>query len=189
MTTLLQLDWEIFQWVNTVSQNPFFDWLLPIWRNKLTWVPLYLGLAGWMWFRFKTMGLWLLLVVGLAVGVSDVVSSRVVKANVERIRPCNDPNFKSDVRLLVGCGSGFSFTSSHAANHFCLAVLLILTVGRVVQALKWPLLIWAFLVAYAQVYVGVHFPFDVIGGGILGSLIGWTGASFFNSKFNLTPQT
>ena len=91
---------------------------------------------------------------------------------VERLRPCNDLDLAGQIRVLVDCGSGFSFVSSHATNHFAISFLLISLYYR---QWKWifPLcFLWAFVVSYAQVYVGVHYPFDILGGAALGILIG-----------------
>ena len=96
---------------------------------------------------------------------------------IGRVRPCNDPEMASQLQMLAGyCGGNGSFTSSHAANHFGMAVFLFLTARHILG--KWSLLFfaWAFIVCYAQVYVGVHFPLDVIGGALLGSILGSIGA-------------
>jgi undecaprenyl-diphosphatase len=104
-------------------------------------------------------------------GVTDIVSSSVIKPLVERPRPCHGETMNLDVRLLVDCGSGFSFTSSHATNHFGLAFFLIFTLGKRWKYIIAPLIVWAVIVAYAQVYVGVHYPLDVLSGALLGICI------------------
>lgn len=105
-----------------------------------------------------------------AVGSADFISSQVVKKSVQRVRPCNDTNI-AQVRPLVRCGSGYSFTSSHATNHFALSYFLFATVGFQFKKIRGWLIAWASSVAYAQVYVGVHYPMDVFSGMILGILI------------------
>ena len=92
---------------------------------------------------------------------------------------CNDEKIATQVKLLVPCGSGYSFPSSHATNHFAAAVFIIFTFVEKRRWLKWSLLAWATSIAFGQVYVGVHYPLDVICGGILGSGIGWLGAFLF----------
>ncbi|MEY2901476.1 MAG: hypothetical protein RLY89_582, partial [Bacteroidota bacterium] len=88
------------------------------------------------------------------------------------------------VRLLLpNCGSGYSFTSSHATNHFAFAVFIFITMGQVLGKWKWAFLFWAGSVAYAQVYVGVHYPIDVLVGGLLGTLIGFISANLFQQRF------
>ena len=111
--------------------------------------------------------------------MSDYMSSEIVKKTVERIRPCNDVDFKNFVRLLVPCGSGFSFTSSHATNHFCLATLFSFFLNPLVLTKKRKIFLivicffWAFLIGFAQVYVGVHYPTDIVAGAGLGILIAY----------------
>lgn len=75
-------------------------------------------------------------------------------------------------RVLVGCGGGYSFPSSHATNHFALATLLFLSWGRKFRSWRWILLLWAASIAYGQVYVGVHYPLDVSFGALLGATLG-----------------
>jgi undecaprenyl-diphosphatase len=105
-------------------------------------------------------------------GISDAVSSHLIKKNVERVRPCNDVEFKEQVKLRVRCGSGYSFTSSHATNHFAMAFFWIVLFRRKWKHVLWLGILWASLIAVSQIYVGVHYPFDVVCGAILGILIG-----------------
>jgi membrane-associated phospholipid phosphatase len=97
----------------------------------------------------------------------------VIKPLVHRLRPCNDPELSSQVHLLVGCGSGYSFVSSHAANHFGFALFIIILFKDRFSWITVPALLWAFLVSFAQVYVGLHYPADVTLGALIGILIGW----------------
>jgi undecaprenyl-diphosphatase len=85
--------------------------------------------------------------------------------------------------VRVKCGNAYSFTSSHATNHFAIATFLSLTLGKRFKKIKWPLLTWAGMICLAQVYVGVHFPLDVFCGAILGMIIGWLWSFVFNNNF------
>lgn len=171
MSELLQLDHSLFYFINHDWHLPFLDTIMPYWRDKKTWIPFYVILTGFLLYRFRLKGLYLVLAAMLTAGVADATSSHLIKKTVKRLRPCNDPELKADVTLLAGCGSGYSFTSSHATNHFALAMFLVLTLGRLYRWLRWPLLFWAASIAYGQVYVGVHFPLDVLAGSILGILL------------------
>jgi undecaprenyl-diphosphatase len=117
------------------------------------------------------------------VGVSDIVSSRIVKKNIQRIRPCNDSEISGKVKLLVRCGSGYSFTSSHASNHFAAAIFLFFTYFYKDNKIKWALIAWAASIGFGQIYVGVHYPFDVLCGAILGSAIGYLGYRIVKKYF------
>lgn len=187
MNELLHLDRQLFFIINHYLQNDLMDWLMPYWREKTTWIPLYFGLAIWWILRFRKIGIFLLLMAGVSVGIADLVSSRFIKTNVQRLRPCNEPTLKEDVRLLVPCGSGYSFTSSHSANHFALALFIFLTVGKVYPVIKWPALIWAASIAIGQVYVGVHYPLDILAGGIVGAGIAAFFAWLSNRYFPVAP--
>ncbi|MEZ4843346.1 MAG: phosphatase PAP2 family protein [Bacteroidia bacterium] len=157
-------------------KNDFFDSLMPILRDKYTWLPLYAIIVA---FVIKNYGLKSLYVLGFAALtflVADQLSAHVIKPLVQRARPCNDACIRQWVHNLVDCGSGYSFVSSHATNHFAIGMYFITVFARPSNRL-WVIptfLLWASLVAFAQVYVGVHYPFDVIGGAILGIIIGLT---------------
>jgi len=168
---ILHFDEYLFRLINDSWQHPFLDNLLPWWRNKYNWIPFYLILVIFLIYQFQLKGLYLILFAILTIGVADITSSQLIKKTVKRVRPCNDMAVQSSVHLLVPCGGGYSFTSSHATNHFALAFFLIFALGKRFKNIKWPLIIWAGMIALAQVYVGVHYPFDVIGGALLGIII------------------
>ena len=168
---LIEWDIEVLKFVNRTFTNDFFDWILPVLRDKYIWVPLYVFMLSFLWVNHKIEGFIISLFVIAAVGISDFTSSSIIKELVERPRPCN-ADLPIHVDELIGCGSGFSFTSSHAANHFSLASVLSLLFGGRFKWLAPVLYIWAFLISYAQVYVGVHYPLDIIAGAVLGIIIG-----------------
>ena len=104
--------------------------------------------------------------------VADFGSATLIKSFYKRVRPCNDPVMANIIVHRVDCGPGYSFPSTHASDHFAIAVMLILVFYR---RYKWVLpvsLLWAASISFAQVYVGVHYPIDVTAGGIYGILIG-----------------
>jgi undecaprenyl-diphosphatase len=123
--------------------------------------------------------------------LSDQISSSVVKPLFARLRPCNDPDLSTQVRLLLdGCGAGYSFTSSHATNHFALAIFLTVTLRQWIGKYTWVLYLWAASIGYAQVYAGVHYPFDILAGALLGTGIGWFTGNFYQRNLGpLSPQT
>lgn len=181
MTSLLALDEQLFHIINGDWQNPFLDAVMPLWRDKKTWIPLYILLAGFVFYRFKIKGLYLILALVLTVGVADTVSSQFIKKTVKRVRPCNDGTLPFDVHVPIACGSGYSFTSSHATNHFAIATFLSMTLGQFFRRIRWPFYIWAATIAFGQVYVGAHYPLDVICGALLGSLIAFALAKLYLS--------
>ena len=177
--------WDFTAWyyINTQWVNDFFDAVMPYIRNQWTWSPLYLFLAifmplnfgrkGWMWCVFFIM----------TFAMSDYVSASIIKPYYIRLRPCNNPYIKDIVHLLVPCGSGFSFPSSHATNHFALGIFSAVTMQRYTKWI-WPIaLLWALSVGYAQVYVGVHFPGDVVVGMLLGAIVGILTGTVYNRVY------
>lgn len=180
---LIQLDHQLFIGINQGMANPFFDWLMPLLRNRFFWSPLYLFLIIFLIRHYKKDGVICILFLLLTFALADYFSASVVKHIFERLRPCNEPGFNASVRSLVSCGSGFSFPSSHATNHFAIAMFLTTVFYK-----RWkPLLplsfLWAFSIAFAQVYVGVHFPIDVITGALLGCLIGYVTGTICHTSF------
>ena len=186
MQEILELDFELFHFINSTLSNSFFDFLLPILREKYTWVPFYLFLLYFLVSKYSKTGLIIFLAGAITVGLADFTSSNLIKQSVKRLRPCNVEQPPHPVKSRVHCGGGYSFTSSHAANHFSLGVFLILALGQRFRWVKWPLLIWAGSISFSQIYVGVHFPLDILVGGILGSLIAWL---VFSTLAKFFPQS
>ena len=169
---IVHIDQEIFLAINQGLSNPVFDWLLPILRNPYTWAPLYLFLVIFFIKTYGKTGILIVVMTLATFGASDAVSSHLIKKSVKRVRPCNDIVFKEEVNIRVRCGSGFSFTSSHATNHFALAFFWIALFRRKWKNAMWLCITWATLISVSQIYVGVHYPFDILCGAILGILIG-----------------
>lgn len=170
--SLQQFDAELFLRIHRDLGNPFFDWLLPMLRNRFFWAPLYLFIVVFSFVEYKKKGYYIVGGVLLTFAMGDLIASRILKPMIARIRPCNDLSLADEIIHRVPCGSGLSFPSAHATNHFAIAVFLI-----VVFYPKWkPILpigiAWAFSIAFSQVYVGVHYPIDVTVGTLLGTTIG-----------------
>jgi undecaprenyl-diphosphatase len=183
---LEQWDHWLFIQINNHQSNPFFDSIMPYLRNSFYWAPLYLFLLMFATLNFKGRGWWWVLLFLCTVSLTDITSSRIIKEAVERLRPCQDPDFFENIRLLVNqCSGGYSFTSSHAANHFGMAAFFFITSRQLIK--NWALLafFWAAAISYAQVYVGVHYPFDVLGGALVGVFFGLVMGVFFNKRFGI----
>lgn len=109
----------------------------------------------------------------LTVTLSDQISSSLIKPFFEKLRPCQTTELAERIRILVDCGVGYSFVSSHAANHFAMAVFLTMLYFKKKKWIMPSAVLWAFSISYAQVYVGVHYPSDIIGGMLIGCLLGY----------------
>ena len=184
LQTLKQWDQWLFIQINNQQSNSFFDSVMPYIRNSFYWAPLYLFLLLFVTINFKGRGWWWVLFFLCTVSLTDIASSQIFKVVFERLRPCQDPDFLQNVRLLVNrCSVGYSFTSSHAANHFGMATFFFISFRKYFKNWTWLAFLWAGVISYAQVYVGVHYPFDVLGGAITGVLLGLLTGRFFNKKF------
>lgn len=181
---VIHIDQQLFEKINGDWINPFFDTIMPFLRNSLNWAPLYLFLLVFVLLNFKTKGLWWITFFIATVALTDMTGNYVFKHAFERLRPCNDPDFFDHVRLLIkNCGNGYSFVSNHAANHFGMAAFFFVTFKHLLKRWIWIGLLWAGLIAYAQVYVGIHYPFDVLVGAMLGLAFGISLGSIFNKQF------
>lgn len=174
MEQLLHLDYELFQFINQEWTNQVLDVVMPFLREKKNWISLYIVVAILFMYKFHwKRGILAILLTVAAIGISDTLSSKIIKPSVERPRPCHENSAVDSGRLLITCGGGYSFTSSHATNHFAIAVFLGLVLVPLFRFSLGLFIAWAGSIAYAQVYVGVHYPSDVVAGAIIGSVIGY----------------
>lgn len=175
--SIIDLDHKLFFILNG-ALCPFLDPLMKLFSNIPVWIPLYLLFAGglfllfpWRYALMATLGIMLTFL------LTDQVSSSLIKDWVQRLRPSHIPEWEGSFRLLEDKGGLYSFVSSHASNVFGLACFSSLVYRR-----KWftlPIFLWASLVSYSRIYVGKHFPLDVICGAIIGLLLGWIIYRFF----------
>jgi membrane-associated phospholipid phosphatase len=186
LSGLLEWDKKLFFVINNGSANAVFDAILPYSRISIIWVPFYLFILVFILMNYKSRSLpWILLII-LTVASSDIISSSIVKEYIFRLRPCRDPALFDQVRVLARyCPQSSSFTSSHATNHFAVSMFIYMTLKKDIG--KWLRLIflWAFIIIYAQVYVGVHYPVDVVCGALLGLGIGYMWSFIFKRNYSL----
>ena len=178
----------VFHFFNSTLHSSMLNKVMPYYRSMYMWIPAYTFLIVYLITNFGKKGLVFILCTVLTIGISDTLSSKVIKPAVQRLRPCQNDNIKTEVNLLVPCGSGYSFPSSHAANHFALVTFLILA-ARIKNNLAIALLtLWALSIGVAQIYVGLHYPSDVIAGSLLGiavgNILGWLTTKFVVQNLN-----
>lgn len=186
---LIYWDYTIWYTVNTEWHNTFLDATVPFLRNQWFWVPLYLFLLLFMPLNFGKRGWFWCLGFILCFALSDYISASLIKPFFHRVRPCNNPFLIDIVHTLVPCGSGYSFPSSHASNHFSMGVYSAITLQKRVKWIWIVPIVWAMLVSFAQVYVGVHYPLDVTCGAFLGAAIGSFVAGIYNRRYSLALVT
>jgi membrane-associated phospholipid phosphatase len=188
--TIKAADYKLFSKINGQWHNTFFDFFFPLTRESFIWIPFYFFLLVFSVINFKNRGwYWALFFIATAV-ISDFISSVIIKDAFFRLRPCHDPAITDQVRFLVSyCPSSSSFTSSHATNHFAAAMYIFTTFRKAVS--KWWAAVfgWALVISYAQIYVGVHFPADVICGALVGLMVGYLPAIIYNKKIGLSEPS
>jgi undecaprenyl-diphosphatase len=169
---LIEWDKKLFLFLNGLH----IDWLDPV-MFQLTktefWVPLYLLLIYFVFKMYNNEGWIVILGAALTIVLCDQITNQFMKPFFERFRPSNDPSLSGMVHIVNDYkGALYGFASSHAANTFGSAVFIWLTLRR---EYKWIglMFLWATVVTYTRIYLGVHFPGDVIVGGLIGSACGY----------------
>ncbi len=161
MEIIQSIDLWLFHFFNSTIANLIFDKLMPFITDQKNWNLVYIFLIGWLLWKGGTTGRICAIALLIGVGISNEISSHFLKNLFERPRPCHS---LENLRLLVDCGPGKSFPSSHAVNNFVMAGLL----SYFYKEYKLVLFILAGMVAFSRVYIGVHYPFDIIGGALIG---------------------
>ncbi len=168
-------DYELFTAINGWHSVPF-DHIMEIISSRYSAIPFYAIIAVVLFQKYRTQFWWILAAVILLILLSDQVSV-AIKFYVERLRPCHDPLLANSIHLVNNhCGGEFGFYSSHASNT---AAFSLFVTHFIRNKYIWILLgIWVFLVGYSRIYLGAHFPLDILCGWIAGASIGFLIARF-----------
>lgn len=172
METLINLDKALLVLLNSFN-SPFWDVVMMFFTRKEFWLPLYLVIFYQVFkFKGKPEYIWWLLGILLLIILCDQISTQFFKATFERFRPSHDPSLQGIIHLVSGyTGGQFGFVSSHATNTFGFAMFSSLLFRNKIYTTF--VFTWALLVSYTRIYLGVHFPGDIIGGILLGLTIGF----------------
>ncbi len=166
-----RVDTTVFLFLNSLH-SAFLDEVMWLVSGRLTWIPLYLAMIVIIIYKQKNRSVFIIPLLLLAVVITDQISVHCFKEVFERLRPCHDPSLEGLVHIVKGrCGGKYGFVSSHAANTFGLAFLSLL-----ILKLRWysiMVIAWAVIVSYSRIYLGVHYPGDILGGALLGMLTGY----------------
>lgn len=184
MDFLTRIDTELFLFLNGLH----LDWLDPVMifiSGKLTWTPFYIVLLYLVIRKYKKDSIMIILCIILLIICSDQISSSVFKPLFERARPCHNETIKDLVYLPNGhCGGAYGFISSHACNTFALAYFITHVLKKHYRKIAWIMFIWAGMVAYSRIYMGVHYPGDVIVGALVGILTGFIISKLYDISQN-----
>ena len=173
------LDENLFLFLNA-QHNLFFDPLMWLFSDKYFWAPLYIWFLWILHKRFPGHFWTVLLAITLMIVASDQTCN-VFKNTVMRLRPTHEPTIQSVVHILNNYRGGtYGFYSSHASNAFALAIFLIIEVSQERKYIIPIALLYAILVAYSRIYLGVHYPGDILMGVFMGTIIGSSLAYFHN---------
>ncbi|MDF1550055.1 MAG: phosphatase PAP2 family protein [Bacteroidales bacterium] len=167
---LLEIDKKWFLFLNGIH-SPFWDTIMWYVSETKTWIPLYAVILFFIFRQLKWKGFITLFFIILLITLSDQISVRFFKNVFERLRPCHNQEIANFVHIVNNkCGGQFGFVSSHASNTFSLAMFTSLLFRN--KPFSISIFLWAVVVSYSRIYLGVHFPFDILGGAILGIIIG-----------------
>lgn len=176
-----QFDQQIFLYLNSLHYS-FLDPVMYQLSGKLIWAPLYAAILTYIYIKEKKQFFLILAFVLLSVLFADR-GSVLIKEAVMRLRPCHEPALEGLVYMVDGrCGGRYGFVSSHAANSFNVALISLLFIRK-----RWytiSIVIWAIVIGYTRIYLGVHYTGDVVCGSIYGAFVGWFCYELYNFTNN-----
>lgn len=167
---ILEIDTRWFLYLNSLNSD-LWDTIMMMITLKDTWIPFYIVVIYFFIKNYRTKSVSILIFLALTIFLSDQISV-LIKESVGRLRPVYNPEIEHLVHNVLRKGGKFGFVSSHATNSFSVFIFTSLIFKN--RNYSFLLLFWAILFSYSRIYSGVHYPFDIICGAVLGLLIGYT---------------
>lgn len=181
--TFIRWDKELLLFLNGMH-NEALDFIMFWISDKFVWIPFYLFLIYKVITIYRLRTIDILIAVAILITCSDMISVYGFKEVFHRLRPCQDGEMKLLVHQVYNeCGGLYSFVSSHAANTFALCFFLICILRKKIKWITAVMIIWASVVSYTRIYLGVHYPFDVFCGAVLGTAVGLIIGNAFNRYY------
>ncbi len=165
---LIQVDKSVFLFINNTLSNSFFDKIFPIITEPRNWLIIALIAMVFFVIKEKKKALGIIALVLIAVALSDLIAYRIFKPLFGRLRPCHPEFYIGGGRFLIGMKTSFSFPSNHAMNMFTAATVLSCFYNKYAGYYFG----FALLIGFSRIYVGVHYPLDILGGALFGILLG-----------------
>jgi undecaprenyl-diphosphatase len=165
---LENIDQKLFLLING-WHNPAVDSFMFYITDTEFWFPFYGLLLIFLVWKLKWKAIPVVAFVLITVGLSDLITSQFMKPFFQRLRPCHEPELMNLVHIVDGCGKKYGFASGHASNSFALATFLWVSLRHTFKPVFW-IFAWSMLVSYSRIYVGEHYPGDVIAGALVGSI-------------------
>jgi len=173
MEYIIRWDKFLLVYLNGLGSSRFDEFWLCI-TSKWIWVPLYVALLIIIYKKYSYSVkkiIFILVLIALGVVLSDQIAN-IFKYSVQRLRPCHDPELAGVMRYVI-CGGKYGFYSAHASSTFFIATFISLLIDKKYVFLSYVLFFWASVVSYSRIYLGVHFPLDIIVGVLFGIIIGF----------------
>ncbi len=170
LTSIIDIDQSLFTLLNSFH-SPFFDPVMEMISAKLTWLGLYVVILLLLFIKDWKQALLVILMIALVITLADQISASIIKPLVERLRPSHNEDLSATIHIVNDYRGGkYGFVSNHAANVFGVATFLAAIWRRRVVTIT--LIAWALIVSYSRIYLGVHYPGDILCGGAIGALVG-----------------
>lgn len=170
MQEFINGDRELLLFLNGLG-SPTYDHIWLMLTDKWIWVPLYVILLYLIYKSYRLRSfIFIIIFVAIGIAISDQLAN-IFKNGIARLRPCHDEELMSKMRLVI-CGGKYGFYSAHAATSFFVATLMTILLKDRYRFFPYFIFLWAILISYSRIYLGVHFPFDVGFGALVGTLLG-----------------